>query len=158
MSTETVIAGLETGKLFSFSDWPNEEIPRVSVGVYTIWRGQQLIYVGYSGRNLRPHEIKAAKKPKGLLTRLKSHRTGLRSGDQFCLYVCDRFIIPVLDTETQQRLAVGERLLDGLTRKFIRGELSYRFITTEGSEAARRIESQVREGILNAGKPLLNPA
>ena len=158
MSTETVIAGLETGKLFSFSDWPNEEIPRVSVGVYTIWRGQQLIYVGYSGRNLRPHEIKAAKKPKGLLTRLKSHRTGLRSGDQFCLYVCDRFIIPVLDTETQQKLAVGERLLDGLTRKFIRGELSYRFITTEGSEAARRIESQVREGILNAGKPLLNPA
>ncbi|MEC9352037.1 MAG: hypothetical protein VYD81_01855 [Planctomycetota bacterium] len=158
MSTEAVIAGLETGKLFSFSDWPNEEIPRVSVGVYTIWRGQQLVYVGYSGRNLRPHEIKAAKKPKGLLTRLKSHRTGLRSGDQFCLYVCDRFIIPVLDTETQQRLAVGERLLDGLTRKFIRGELSYRFITTEGSEAARRIESQVREGILNAGKPLLNPA
>ena len=158
MSTEAVIAGLETGKLFSFSDWPNEEIPRVSVGVYTIWRGQQLIYVGYSGRNLRPHEIKAAKKPKGLLTRLKSHRTGLRSGDQFCLYVCDRFIIPVLDTETQQRLAVGERLLDGLTRKFIRGELSYRFITTEGSEAARRIESQVREGFLNAGKPLLNPA
>ncbi|MEE3198808.1 MAG: hypothetical protein VX254_02165 [Planctomycetota bacterium] len=158
MSTETVIAGLETGKLFSFSDWPNEEIPRVSVGVYTIWRGQQLIYVGYSGRNLRPHEIKAAKKPKGLLTRLKSHRTGLRSGDQFCLYVCDRFIIPVLDTETQQRLDVGERLLDGFTRKFIRGELSYRFITTEGSEAARRIESQVREGFLNAGKPLLNPA
>lgn len=158
MSTEAVIAGLETGKLFSFSDWPNEEIPRVSVGVYTVWLGQQLVYVGYSGRNLRPHEIKAAKKPKGLLTRLKSHRTGLRSGDQFCLYVCDRFIIPVLDTETQQKLAAGERLLDGLTRKFIRGELSYRFITTEGSEPARRIEAQVREGFLNAGKPLLNPA
>ena len=78
--------------------------------------------------------------------------------DQFSLYVCDRFIIPVLDTETQQKLAAGERLLDGLTRKFIRGELSYRFITTEGSEPARRIEAQVREGFLNAGKPLLNPA
>ena len=112
MSTEAVIAGLETGKLFSFSDWPNEEIPRVSVGVYTVWLGQQLVYVGYSGRNLRPHEIKAARKPKGLLTRLKSHRTGLRSEDQFSLYVCDRFIIPVLDTETQQKLAAGERLLE----------------------------------------------
>ena len=158
MSTDAAIPALETGQLYSFANWPNEDIPRVSVGVYTVWLGEQLVYVGYSGRNLRPHEIKAAKKPKGLLTRLKSHRTGLRSGDQFCLYVCDRFIIPVLDTETQQRLAVGERLLDGLTRKFIRGELSYRFITTEGSEAARRIESQVREGFLNAGKPLLNPA
>lgn len=158
MSTEAAIADLETGKLFPFADWPNEEIPRVSVGVYTVWLGEQLIYVGYSGRNLRPHEIKAAKKPKGLLTRLKSHRTGLRNDDQFCLYVCDRFIIPGLDTETQQRLANGELLLDGLTRKFIRGKLSYRFITTEGSEAARRIESQIREGFLNAGKPLLNPA
>lgn len=158
MSTEAAIPGLETGKLFSFSDWPNEEIPRVSVGVYTVWLGEQLVYVGYSGRNLRPHEIKAAKKPKGLVTRLKSHRTGMRNDDQFSLYICDRFIIPGLDAETQQKLANGERLLDGLTRKFIREKLSYRFITTEGSEAARRIESQVREGILKAGKPLLNPA
>ena len=100
----------------------------------------------------------AAKKPKGLVTRLKSHRSGLRSGDQFCLYICDRFIIPGLDAETQRKLADGELLLDGLTRKFIREKLSYRFITTEGSEAARRIESQVRKGILKAGKPLLNPA
>lgn len=158
MSTEAAIAGLETGKLFSFGDWPNEDIPRVSVGVYTVWLGEQLVYVGYSGRNLRPHEIKAARKPKGLVTRLKSHRTGLRNDDQFSLYICDRFIIPGLDAETQQKLANGEPLLDGLTRKFIREKLSYRFITTEGSEAARRIESQVRKGILKAGKPLLNPA
>ena len=158
MSTEATIADLETGKLFSFGDWPNDEIPRVSVGVYTVWLGSQLFYAGYSGRNLRPHEIQAARKPKGLVTRLKSHRSGMRSGDQFCIYICDRFIIPELDSQTQQKLADGERLLDGLTRKFIRGKLSYRFITTNGSEAARRIENQVREGILNAGKPLLNPA
>jgi hypothetical protein len=158
MSTDAAIPALETGQLYSFANWPNEDIPRVSVGVYTVWLGEQLVYVGYSGRNLRPHEIKAAKKPKGLVTRLKSHRSGLRNDDQFCLYICDRFIIPEIDTETQQKLASGELLLDGLTRKFIREKLSYRFITTEGSEAARRIESQVRGGILSAGKPLLNPA
>ncbi|HBO50454.1 MAG TPA: hypothetical protein DD471_00590 [Planctomycetes bacterium] len=158
MSTEASIAGLETGKLFSFGDWPNEEIPMVSVGVYTVWLGEQLLYVGYSGRNLRPHEIKNAKKAKGLMTRIKSHRSGLRGGDQFCIYVCDRFVVPKLDSEAIESLANGGQLLDGLTRRFVRQELSYRFITTDGSETARKIESQVRTGILNAGKPLLNPA
>ena len=158
MSTEAAIPGLETGKLFSFADWPNEEIPLVSVGVYTVWMGEQLLYVGYSGRNLRPHEIKNAKKAKGLVTRIKSHRSGLRNSDPFCIYVCDRFVIPKLDSASLQRLAVGEQLLDGLTRRFIRQELSYRFITTDGSEAARKIESRVRAGALAAGKPLLNPA
>ncbi len=130
----------------------------VSVGVYTVWLGEQLLYVGYSGRNLRPHEIKNAKKAKGLMTRIKSHRSGLRGGDQFCIYVCDRFVVPKLDSEAIESLANGGQLLDGLTRRFVRQELSYRFITTDGSETARKIESQVRTGILNAGKPLLNPA
>lgn len=158
MSTEAAIPGLETGKLFPFADWPNEEIPLVSVGAYTVWLGEQLLYVGYSGRNLRPHEITRAKKAKGLMTRIKSHRSGLRSGDAFCLFICDRFVVPKLDGEALQALARGEQLLDGLTRRFIRQELSYRFITTDGSESARRIEGQVRAGILKAGKPLLNPA
>ncbi len=158
MSTEASITGLETGKLFSFGDWPNEEIPMVSVGVYTVWLGEQLLYVGYSGRNLRPHEIKSAKKAKGLMTRIKSHRSGLRTSDPFCIYVCDRFVVPKLDSEAIESLANGGQLLDGLTRRFVRQELSYRFITTDGSETARKIESQVRAGILNAGKPLLNPA
>ena len=158
MSTEASITGLETGKLFSFGDWPNEEIPMVSVGAYTVWLGEQLLYVGYSGRNLRPHEIKSAKKAKGLMTRIKSHRSGLRASDPFCIYVCDRFVVPKLDSEAIETLASGGQLLDGLTRRFVRQELSYRFITTDGSENARKIESQVRTGILNAGKPLLNPA
>jgi hypothetical protein len=158
MSTEASITGLETGKLFSFGDWPNEEIPMVSVGAYTVWLGEQLLYVGYSGRNLRPHEIKSAKKAKGLMTRIKSHRSGLRTSDPFCIYVCDRFVVPKLDSEAIESLANGGQLLDGLTRRFVRQELSYRFITTDGSETARKIESQVRAGILNAGKPLLNPA
>ncbi|MDE0738481.1 MAG: hypothetical protein OSB83_04640 [Planctomycetota bacterium] len=130
----------------------------VSVGAYTVWLGEQLLYVGYSGRNLRPHEIKSAKKAKGLMTRIKSHRSGLRTSDPFCIYVCDRFVVPKLDSEAIESLANGGQLLDGLTRRFVRQELSYRFITTDGSETARKIESQVRAGILNAGKPLLNPA
>ena len=127
----------------------------VSVGVYTVWLGEQLLYVGYSGRNLRPHEIKSAKKAKGLMTRIKSHRSGLRASDPFCIYVCDRFVVPKLDSEAIESLANGGQLLDGLTRRFVRQELSYRFITTDGSENQNTNLSEVPSSVI-VTKPSLN--
>ena len=41
---------LETGPAYRFSDWPNPDVPSVAAGVYTVWRGEQFIYVGMSGR------------------------------------------------------------------------------------------------------------
>src|SRR5436189_874200 len=39
---------LEDGVLFSFRDWPNQQVPQVAAGVYAIWRGSELVYVGMS--------------------------------------------------------------------------------------------------------------
>ncbi len=39
-----------TGPACRFSDWPNAEVPRRAAGVYTIWRQEEFIYVGMSGR------------------------------------------------------------------------------------------------------------
>jgi hypothetical protein len=66
----------------------------------------------------------------GLWTRLNSHASGRRSGDQFNVYVCDRFVVPAL-TPGQQRQIDGTTVL-----------------------AAERA---VRAGCLAAGKPFLNP-
>ena len=100
---------LENGDLFEFKEWPNDAIPTVAAGLYAIWEGQDFIYIGMSGRGMSSTEIEAPdepKKPKGLFNRLKSHWDGRRSGDQFCVYVCDRLVVPVLTPE-QQRL-IGE--------------------------------------------------
>ena len=43
---------LETGPLYWFRDWPNPEVPPVAAGVYTVWRGDELVYAGMSGRVL----------------------------------------------------------------------------------------------------------
>ncbi|WP_254048941.1 hypothetical protein [Aliivibrio fischeri] len=43
---------------YKFLNWPNPEIPAVSVGVYVIWEGDRLIYCGMSGREIEKTHIK----------------------------------------------------------------------------------------------------
>lgn len=48
---------LESGPVYYFRDWPNNNVPNVAAGVYTIWAKEQLIYVGMSGRSLTAKDI-----------------------------------------------------------------------------------------------------
>jgi hypothetical protein len=85
-------------------------VPKVAAGVYTIWEHSRLIYVGMAGRGLTAEHIKAPDEPrtaKGPWTRLNSHASGRRSGDQFCVYVCDRFVVPQLSDEQQVQIGDG---------------------------------------------------
>ncbi|MDG2198089.1 MAG: hypothetical protein P8O70_14650 [SAR324 cluster bacterium] len=41
-----------------FQDWPNPNVLAVSVGVYVVWRGDQLIYAGMSGRDIEKQQQK----------------------------------------------------------------------------------------------------
>jgi hypothetical protein len=43
--------------------------------------------------------------------------------DQFNIYVCDRFIIPVLTPDQQRAIGRGILLLDQMTKAFIREHL-----------------------------------
>jgi len=97
-------------------------------------------------------------KAKGLWTRLNSHASGRRSGDQFCVYVCDRFVTPSLSAEQLAQLAKGELALDALTRKLIRDRYEYRFVKAPDGAAALALERDIQRGALDAGKPFLNPA
>lgn len=156
-----VVDELEAGPRFRFADWPNDQVPRRAAGVYTVWRGGEFIYVGMSGRGAQREDFVAGpgqqSQAKGLWTRLNSHASGRRSGDQFNLYVCDQFIVPVLTAAQQREIGQGRLLLDGLTRDFICEHLSYRFaIYGDGAEALA-VEHAVRVGGLQAGRPYLNP-
>jgi hypothetical protein len=151
---------LENGVLHRFQDWPNELVPKRATGVYTVWEGERLLYVGMSGRAMTAQVQQAgddSQVRKGLWTRLNAHASGHRSGDQFCIYICDRFVVPELTPSQQQQLAAGTLSLDRPTRAFIRERLAYRFITTADGIDARKLEEAVRRGALSAGKPHLNP-
>jgi hypothetical protein len=145
---------LSTGPLYPFRGWPNDDIvPNSAAGVYTIWHNDgRFIYVGMSGRGTPvPRET-----PWGLHTRLKSHANGRRSGDQFCVYVADRFVLPTLSQEDITEIAAGRHQMDALVRTYIHENLSYRFVTlTDGTAYA--LETAIRSGGWGHGKPFLNP-
>ncbi len=130
-------------------------------GVYgMIDRQGQLIYVGMSGRSLDPEKIEellAKKKRKGIWERLNSHASGGRSGDKFCIYICDRLVLPGLSRAEIERVASGELNLDTRTRQFVRDHLQFRFTILPDGEKARSVETLARSGSTGGCKPLLNP-
>lgn len=147
---------LFTSHLLPFASWPETPVPKGPPGVYTIWRADEFLYIGISWRE---PSTTVTGLSKGLWGRLDSHASGRRSGDQFCIYICDRFVLGSLESESIKAVADGHLSLDQLTRSYIREQLGYRFIATESGAEARAIESRVRrEGYLHYGRPYLNPS
>ena len=155
------VKGLVAGPLFRFADWPDEQVPRRAAGVYTVWREHQFIYVGMSGRGAQREDFVARppqpSQAKGLWTRLNSHASGRRAGDQFNVYICDRFIVPVLTPDQQSGIARGQLLFDQMTKRFIREHLSYRFTVCQSGTEALALERSIRAGAMSVGLPYLNP-
>jgi hypothetical protein len=70
---EKLIEELGQSTVYSFSDWPNPDVPSFGAGVYTIWhRDSRFIYVGMSGRGINADTLRR-NTPQGLYTRLESH-------------------------------------------------------------------------------------
>lgn len=138
---------------FKFSEWPNNAIPDVSAGIYAIWNGDELFYYGMSGREI---ERNLHKKKYGLITRLHSHSTGRLSGDQFCVYVANRLVIPSLKQSDLPLFASGKLKLDSLTKQYINDHLEYQYVLVDSSTEAYAIETQARNGELFGQRPLLN--
>ena len=111
----------------AFADWPNREISKGKPGVYLIYQGVRLIYVGMAKKNL--------------LGRLTQHARGNRSGDQFCVYLGDRLVMPKLGIDQMKDLFSGELSLDHEIKKFVRSQLSYRYLLVQDDPTARTLES-----------------
>ena len=143
-------------KCFKFKNWPNPNIPQVAAGVYVIWQGEELLYAGMSGREIEK-AIKDGKKKYGLVTRLASHASGRLSGDQFCVYVANRIVIPDLKHSQLNKFRDGTVTLDQITKKFIRTKLEYQYLLVDRSQDAIDLEKHCRSGAIFGILPLLNP-
>ena len=152
---------LETGPLHRFQDWPNEQVPKRAAGVYTVWEGDLLLYVGMSGRAMTAEDLEGQRgwsgRGEGPVDPAQQPCVGRRSGDQLCVYVGDRFVVPGLAPSQQRQPAAGNLSLDSLIRAFVRERLTYRFVIIADGAEALELEREVRRGSLSAGKPYLNP-
>jgi hypothetical protein len=142
--------------LHRFSEWPNREIPQIAAGVYAIWRDTgQFVYVGMSGKGIEA--VPAGRTRFGLYTRLNSHASGRLSGDQFCVYVANRLVIPDLTADQLAQFAQGELNLDMLTRAYVRQHFSYSYVLVGTTAEAFALEREAQRGQIFGDRPLLNP-
>ena len=155
--TNYILDGHDVSKLFdtsvtpiSFSDDPRKLIPKNGSIIYSVWDiNEQFIYIGISG-------LQKSLEKRNPLSRMISHASGVRSGDQFCVYIHDFFVIPNLLKEKDYKPERGS--LDKLTKQYIHENLSYRFISfnSDDSDAiVRRLENEIKSGALGL-KPILN--
>lgn len=160
--SEDLLATLRSGPLYWFADWPNPEVQNWRSGVYAVWEGSTFLYVGMAGRALASGahllpQATSSTRNRGLRDRLNSHASGRRSGDQFCVYVCDRLVLRDLTEVQLGEVTAGHLRLDNSVRAYFRERLTYRFVVTETSQEAHDLERAIRAGGLDGAKPMLNP-
>jgi len=151
------LAELSCSETYSFASWPNPSVPAFGAGVYTIWHHDgRFIYVGMSGRGITTETIRR-NTPHGIYTRLRSHASGRRSGDQLCVYVADRLVLPTLSQQNIAAIASGRHQMDAFVRRYIHENLVYRFVILPDGTAAYTVEAAIKSGKWEHGRPLLNP-
>jgi len=136
--------------LISFSEDPRKHIPAEGSVIYTVWdREGNFIYVGISG-------LQKSVEKRNPQSRMISHASGRRSGDQFCVYIHDYFVIPELVKNGSFEPAKG--VLDKLTKNYIQSHLSYRFLSFDSEDSdviVRSLERRIQTGASGI-KPYLN--
>ena len=148
---------LSSGPFYPFADWPNVAVSTFGAGVYTIWHNDgRFIYVGMSGRGITA-ETNRRNTPQGIYTRLQSHASGRRSGDQFCVYVADRLVLQTLSHDDVAAIASGRHQMDAFVRRYIHENLAYRFVMLPDGAAAYAVEAAIKNGEWEHGRPFLNP-
>ena len=131
----------------SFKDDHTEHIPEYGSMIYTVWDSdEKFIYVGVGGVGKR-------KDPR---SRINQHRNGGRSGDQFCVYIQDYFIIPDLLRKNHPKIQKGS--LDKMTKDYIQKHLSYRFIIIKDIKRKEliNVEEKIKRGVFGFSPPVLN--
>ena len=155
--TNYILDGHDLSALFdsctnpiSFSEDPRRYVPDRGSIIYSVWdKDEKFIYIGISG-------LQKSLEKRSPLSRMISHASGRRSGDQFCIYIHDFYVIPKLIEKGEYSPSIG--VLDKLTKDFIQSNLSYRFVgfqTDDSDEIVRRLENQIKSGAFGFS-PLLN--
>ena len=145
INSDYVINEIDLSNLFdlnkhpvSFLDDHTEHISWYGSMIYTVWDSDdRFIYVGVGGVGKR-------KDPR---SRINQHRNGGRSGDQFCVYIQDYFIIPDLLKKNHPKIQKGS--LDKMTKDYIQKHLSYRFVTIKNIKRTEliNVEEKIKRGV-----------
>lgn len=153
-----MLGALEHGPAYAFATWPaHDHLDGVGTAVYTIWEGATLLYAGMSGVLAAVGSDPRRDGPSmALRKRLDSHLRDDSYSDRFRMYLVD-FVASRLTPKQLAMLNSGKVRLSGLMSKFVREQLTYRFVAASDTGLALSLEMEVRRGGLSVGRPQLNP-
>ena len=141
----------ESVELQKFNTKNIDHIPAYGSIIYTVFLDQiEYIYVGIGGLNGKTVQQRNPR------SRIIQHAQGRRSGDQFCIYIQDFYVIPAI-INTQYIAKKG--YLDTLTKEFIQKRLTYRYLvfqTEDSDKIVRRLERKLQSNDYGFGVPKLN--
>ena len=110
----------------------------------------EFIYVGIGGT------MGKTVKDRNPRSRIKQHAQGWRSGDQFCIYIQDFYVIPEL---VKADYTPKKGYIDQLTKEFIQSRLTYRYLvvqTEDSNTVVRQLERELQSNKYGHGVPKLN--
>jgi hypothetical protein len=135
---------------FSFKDDPRRIVPDKGSIIYSVWnKKEEFLYIGISG-------LQKSLEKRNPQSRMQSHSSGRRSGDQFCIYIHDIFVIPELIKTGEYQSERG--WLDKVTQKYIHDNLFYRFVSFLSDDSdviVRGFENKIKNGEMGL-TPMIN--
>ena len=138
-------------ELSSFSTSNIHHIPEYGSILYAVFLdNKEFIYVGIGGLSGK------SVKERNPRSRIIQHAQGRRSGDQFCIYIQDFYVIPTIINKTYEP---KKGYLDTLTKEFIQSRLTYRYLvvqTEDSDKVVRRLERELQNNEHGFGVPKLN--
>jgi len=151
MSIELDLLFSTREELHQFSTTDINHIAEYGSILYTVFLDRsEFIYVGIGGT------MGKTVKDRNPRSRIKQHAQGWRSGDQFCIYIQDFYVIPEL-VKTDYTPKKG--YLDQLTREFIQSRLTYRYLVIQAEDSnkvVRQLERELQSNKYGHGVPTLN--
>jgi hypothetical protein len=141
----------DTNPFLPFSLESIRQIPEFGSILYAVFLDErEFIYIGIgglSGSNAKSRDPRS---------RIRQHTQGRRSGDQFCIYIQDFYVIPHL---IRSDYTPRKGHLDELVRDFVQSRLSFRFVvfqTDNSDQIVRRLERGIQSGQHRNQLPTIN--
>lgn len=138
-------------ELHPFTTSKINHIPEYGSILYTIFLDrEEFIYVGIGGLSGKSVNERNPR------SRIIQHSQGRRSGDQFCIYIQDFYVIPSLIGKPYEP---KKGYLDTLTKEFIQSRLTYRYLVVQSDNSdkvVRRLERELQINQHGYGVPTLN--
>ena len=151
MSIELDLLFSTREELHQFSTTDINHIAEYGSILYTVFLDRsEFIYVGIGGT------MGKTVKDRNPRSRIKQHAQGWRSGDQFCIYIQDFYMIPEL---VKTNYTPKKGYLDQLTREFIQSRLTYRYLVIQAEDSnkvVRQLERELQSNKYGHGVPTLN--